>query len=62
LNPLLLSFYDDYESGAFSRDDFLSMLGTTESYVFRRAGVRLRQQLFQQVLALHHREAQQGAG
>lgn len=37
LNPLLLSFYDDYESGAFSRDDFLSMLGTTESYVFRRA-------------------------
>lgn len=37
LNPLLLSFYDDYESGAFTRDDFLSMLSTTESYVFRRA-------------------------
>jgi uncharacterized protein with ParB-like and HNH nuclease domain len=37
LNPLLLSFYDDYESGAFGRDDFLSMLATTESYVFRRA-------------------------
>lgn len=37
LNPLLLSFYDDYEAGAFSRDDFLQMLATTESYVFRRA-------------------------
>lgn len=37
LNPLLLSFYDDYESGAFDRGDFLSLLETAESYVFRRA-------------------------
>ncbi len=37
LNPLLLSFYDDYEAGAFDKEDFLSMLTTTESYVFRRA-------------------------
>ena len=37
LNPLLMSFYQDYEAGSFGLDDFVSMLGTVESYIFRRA-------------------------
>ena len=36
-NPLLLSFYDDYEHHAFGREDFISMLDTLESYLLRRA-------------------------
>ena len=37
VDPLLLSFYDDFEQGAFGHDDFLAMLDIIESYVFRRA-------------------------
>ena len=37
LNPLLMSFYQDYEDKAFGLDDFVSILGVLESYVFRRA-------------------------
>lgn len=37
LNPLLMSFYQDYEAGSFGLDDFASMLDTVESYIFRRA-------------------------
>ena len=37
VNPLLLSFFDDYESGSFTRDEFLEMLDCVESYLFRRA-------------------------
>lgn len=37
VNPLLLSFYDDYYQKAFSDDDFRRMLEITESYVFRRS-------------------------
>lgn len=36
LNPLLMSLYADYEAEAFSEDDFVSMLRTSESYIFRR--------------------------
>ena len=37
LNPLLMSFYQDYEADAFGLDDFVSMVRTVESYIFRRA-------------------------
>ena len=37
VNPLLLLLYNDYEHGAFSHGDFVSMLDTLESYLFRRA-------------------------
>lgn len=37
INPLLLSFYDDYNQGAFDRNDFLRLLDLTESYIFRRS-------------------------
>lgn len=39
VNPLLMSFFEDYADGegAFTRDDLLSMLRTTESYLFRRS-------------------------
>ena len=35
VNPLLMSFFEDYVSGLFSHDDFVSMLRTAESYLFR---------------------------
>ena len=37
LNPLILSFYEDYDAQAFSYDDFIALLNTLESYAFRRA-------------------------
>ncbi|WP_455138810.1 DUF4268 domain-containing protein [Thermophilibacter sp.] len=39
VNPLLMSFCEDYAAGEgpFTRDDLLSMLRTTESYLFRRS-------------------------
>ena len=37
LNPLLMSFYQDYDDDAFGMADFLDMLELVESYVFRRA-------------------------
>ena len=43
LNPLILSFYDDYyddndqPNAAFTHDDFIALLDTLESYAFRRA-------------------------
>ena len=37
VNPLLMSFFEDYVSGPLSHDCFASMLGTTESYLFRRS-------------------------
>ena len=39
VNPLLMSFFDDYDDGkgSITREDLLSMLRTTESYLFRRA-------------------------
>lgn len=37
VNPLLLSFYDDFNQGAFGEEDFLRMLKLTESYVLRRS-------------------------
>ena len=36
-HPLLLSFFNDYDQQAFSREDFISMLDTLESYLLRRA-------------------------
>lgn len=38
VNPLLMSFFEDYANGegSFTREDLLSMLRTTESYLFRR--------------------------
>lgn len=36
VNPLLMSFFDDYVDDALTHDDFVSMLRTTESYLFRR--------------------------
>lgn len=35
--PMLLEWYDDYSSGAISRDDLLAAVRLVESYVFRRA-------------------------
>lgn len=35
--PLLMSFLDDYDHTAFSHDDLITLLATTESYLFRRA-------------------------
>ena len=37
VNPLLMSFFEDYISGSLSHDDLASMLRTTESYLFRRS-------------------------
>ena len=37
VNPLLMSFLDDYDEGSFSRDDLLEMLDVTESYLLRRS-------------------------
>ena len=37
LNPLILSFYEDYDAKAFSYDDFIALLDTLECYAFRRA-------------------------
>ena len=37
VNPLLMSFFEDYVGSVFSHDDFCSMLRTTESYLFRRS-------------------------
>lgn len=34
--PLLLEWYDDYESGFLIKDDFLEIIRLIESYVFRR--------------------------
>lgn len=36
VNPLLMSFFEDYVDDALAHDDFTSMLRTTESYLFRR--------------------------
>ena len=36
VNPLLMSFFDDYVDDVLTHDDFVSMLRTTESYLFRR--------------------------
>lgn len=36
-NPLLLSFFDDYESGAFGVEALYALLDTLESYLLRRA-------------------------
>ncbi len=35
--PLLMSFYEDCEAEAFAKEDFVSMVWTLESYLFRRA-------------------------
>jgi predicted transport protein len=35
--PLLLELYDDYERNLLQKDEFISILRTVESYVFRRA-------------------------
>lgn len=35
--PALLEFYNDYEDGVISRDDFVEVIRVLESYVFRRA-------------------------
>ena len=37
VNPLLLALFDAYDHQAFSRDEFLQMVSTIESYLFRRA-------------------------
>ena len=37
VNPLLMSFFEDYVDDALTHDDFASMLRTTESYLFRRS-------------------------
>lgn len=37
LNPLLISFYHDYELDVFDKDGFLQLLTVLESYVFRRS-------------------------
>lgn len=37
VNPLLISLYDGFEHQEFTRGDFLRMLETIESYLFRRA-------------------------
>ena len=37
VNPLLMSLFEAYHDKALSRDDFISILRTTESYLFRRA-------------------------
>lgn len=37
VNPLPMSFFEDYVGDALSHDDFASMLRTTESYLFRRS-------------------------
>lgn len=37
VNPLLMSFFEDYVGDALSHGDFASMLRTTESYLFRRS-------------------------
>lgn len=37
VNPLLMSFFEDYLSGSLLHDDFASMLRTTESYLVRRS-------------------------
>ena len=37
VNPLLLALFDSYDHQAFSRDEFLQMVATLESYLFRRA-------------------------
>ena len=37
VNPLLMSFFEDYVGGILSHDDFVSMLRATESYLFRRS-------------------------
>jgi uncharacterized protein with ParB-like and HNH nuclease domain/predicted transport protein len=39
--PFLLALYEDYDSGALARGDFLSALRLTESYVFRRSIVEI---------------------
>ena len=36
-NPLLLSFFEDYDAGVFGMDDFVAMVRLLESYAFRRA-------------------------
>ena len=36
-NPLLLSFFDDYDHGAFGKADLYALLDTLESYLLRRA-------------------------
>ncbi len=37
VNPLLLALFDSYDHQAFSREEFLQMVATLESYLFRRA-------------------------
>lgn len=37
VNPLLMSFFEDYLSGSLLHDDFASMLRTTESYLVCRS-------------------------
>ena len=37
VNPLLLALFDAFDHQAFSRDEFLQMVSTLESYLFRRA-------------------------
>lgn len=37
VNPLLMSFFEDYVGDSLPHDDFVSMLRTTESYLFRRS-------------------------
>jgi len=35
--PFLLRIYDDYENGAITKKEFLTVLTYIESYVFRRS-------------------------
>lgn len=37
VNPLLMSFFEDYHDGALLHDDLASILRIAESYLFRRA-------------------------
>lgn len=37
INPLLLALFDSFDHQTFSREEFLQMVATLESYLFRRA-------------------------
>ena len=54
--PFLVEFYEDYESGLFTKAEFLKMLRLIESYVFRRAVCGVPTNSLNKTFATLHRE------
>ncbi len=64
VNPLLMSFYEDFDAGAFTEEDFARLLDIIESYLLRRAvcdaASNSLQKFFSSVIAKMNRVQDEG--